>query len=242
VTSWILSLFLMIGLQAQAQTQTLAQAQSPTAPATAVTPAVTASPQAEIAVIAPTATNELVAAAAVAEAEALVNAKTTLAATSELKETEIPVNLDAAKKTAGGDSAIFKFVLSFAILGVMGCAAYFLARKYKFKNPQAQATQIKVLTQHYLGPKKSLAIVRVAGESILIGITDQNISMLKSLSLLDEDIPEESPKEFHSIFAKKTQPTATARFADDGESKDEFSISGIKDIVSGKLKNMRSLE
>jgi flagellar protein FliO/FliZ len=236
VKKWIFSLILMIGFQTQAQTQTAVAA-------AAIAPAPTASPQAEIGVIAPTSgANEMAANAAVAEAEALVSPKAPTVPTSELKETEIPVNLDSAKKATAGDSTVFKFILSFAILGALGCAAYFLARKYKFKNPQSQATQIKVLTQHYLGPKKSLAIVRVAGESILIGITDQNISMLKSLSLLDEDIPEEAPKEFHSIFAKKTQPTTTAQFSEDSESKDEFSISGIKDIVSGKLKNMRSLE
>jgi flagellar protein FliO/FliZ len=168
----------------------------------------------------------------------------------ELKETEIPVTLEPTKKTAGSETPIFKFLMSFGIVGVLGCAAYFFLRKYKFQNPRSQATQIKVLTQHYLGPKKSLAIVRVAGESVLIGITDHNISMIKSLALLDEDIPEEAPpKEFHSIFAKKTAPiaaaaaaSAAASFSEDPESRDDFSISGIKDIVSGKLKNMRSLE
>jgi flagellar protein FliO/FliZ len=158
----------------------------------------------------------------------------------DTKETDIPVNLEAPKKAAGPETPIFKFILSFGIIGVMGCAAYFLLRKYKFKNDSRdQAMQIKVLTQHYLGPKKSLAIVRVAGESILIGVTDHNISMIKSLSLLDEDIPEETPKEFHSVFNRKTTEPS---FAAEAESKDEFSISGIRDIVSGKLKNMRNLE
>ncbi len=225
MTKWIFSFLLMIGLQAKAET---AQSAATTV-ATVTTEAV--SPQTEIGVVAPA--GESAAAVAVESAQAKVTA------TKDLKESEIPVNLDTNKKAAGGENPIFKIILSFAIVGVLGCAAYFLLRKYKFQNPKSQATQIKVLTQHYLGPKKSLAIVRVAGESILIGITDQNISMLKSLSLLDEDIPEDSPKEFHSVFAKKTQP---AQFADDGENKDEFSISGIKDIVSGKLKNMRSLE
>jgi flagellar protein FliO/FliZ len=172
----------------------------------------------------------------------LAGAPTSVSAqvTKDTKETDIPVNLEVAKKTAGPETPILKFILSFGIIGVMGCAAYFLLRKYKFKNnSRDQAMQIKVLTQHYLGPKKSLAIVRVAGESILIGVTDHNISMIKSLSLLDEDIPEETPKEFQSVFNRKT---AEPSFVVEAESKDEFSISGIRDIVSGKLKNMRNLE
>jgi len=216
VNKWILALsILMIGFQVHAETATAVEA---------------ASPQAEIGVVVPTMENE---------ASATVPSVSTAIGIKELKETEIPVNLEPTKKTAGTESPMLKFLLSFGIIGVLGCAAYFLIRKYRFKNPQSQATQIKVLTQHYLGPKKSLAIVRVAGESVLIGITDHNISMIKSLSLLDEDIPEESPKEFQTVFNKKT---AAANFAEDSEAKDDFSVLGIKDIVSKKMKNMRSLE
>lgn len=172
-----------------------------------------------------------------------VGSSTTEESLKGLKETEIPVHLEAVKKADGNESPVLKVIASFCILGILGCAAYYALRKYKFTNPKAQATQIKVLSQHYLGPKKSLAIVRVAGESVLIGITDHNISMIKSLSLLDEDIPEETPKDFTSIFAKKTKADAApVDEADSNESKDDFSISGIKDFVSVKLKNMRSLE
>jgi flagellar protein FliO/FliZ len=205
-------------MQAQAQTEAKSTA--------AMSPA-------EIAVLAP-------------EANATASATTAVEAPKkDLKETEIPVQLEPTKKAAGSESSVFRFILSFSIIGALGCAAYFLLRKYKFSNStKSQATQIKVLSQHYLGPKKSLAIVRVAGESVLIGITDHNISMIKSLSLLDEDIPEETPREFHSIFSRNTQAEAQAPVVaqDNGDSKDDFSISGIKDFVSVKLKNMRSLE
>ncbi|MGZ5279063.1 MAG: FliO/MopB family protein [Pseudobdellovibrionaceae bacterium] len=216
MNKWIFALsILIIGFQTFAETATTVE---------------TASPQAEIGVLVPPTETEV--STAVPSTAAAIGMK-------ELKEAEIPVNLEPAKKAAGSESPMLKFFLSFGIIGVLGCAAYFLIRKYRFKNPQSQATQIKVLTQHYLGPKKSLAIVRVAGESVLIGITDHNISMIKSLSLLDEDIPEESPKEFQTVFNKKT---AAANFSDDNEAKDDFSVLGIKDIVSKKMKNLRSLE
>jgi len=217
---WILKLILLFSLHAKAQVQ---------APEASLL--VAANPSAEMAVTVPG-----------TESSAADSIKVETA-TQSLKETEIPVHLEPVKKAASSENSIFKFVLTFGIIGVLGCAAFFLIRKYRFKNPQSQATQIKVLSQHYLGPKKSLAIVRVAGESVLIGITDHNISMIKSLSLLDEDIPEEAPQEFQSIFAKKTKAHQVAVSAsEEAESKDEFSISGIKDFVSVKLKNMRSLE
>ena len=158
-------------------------------------------------------------------------------------ESEIPVNLDSAKKSAPTENPLMKIMMTLSVVGVLGCAAYFFIRKYMKSNVgKSQANQIKILTQHYLGPKKSLAIIRVAGESILIGITDQNISLIKELSLLDEDIPETAPKNFGSVLNQRK----VADFIEDGdrdeENRDEFSISGIKDFVSSKLKNMRTLE
>jgi flagellar protein FliO/FliZ len=180
---------------------------------------------------------------------ALENPKTPTAAeisTKNLKEDEILVNLEATKKVSAAENPLLRFFFSICIVGILGFGAFYLIRKYRFGNPKSQATQIKVLSQHFLGPKKSLAIIRVAGESILVGITDHNISMIKSLSLLDEDIPEETPKEFHSVFgqARKNQTAEEAEKQNekDAESREDFSISGIKDFVSLKMKNMRSLE
>lgn len=181
---------------------------------------------------------------AVQAAEALTETDSKVEASSKnLKESEIPVHLETAKKAGTGESSIFKILSAFGIIGVLACAAYFLLKKYSIKAGKAnQATQIKILTQHYLGPKKSLAIVRVAGESILVGITDQNISLIKALSLLDEEIPEETPKSFNNVFNKTQKNNSYAAAAASESSEDDFAISGIKDFVSSKLKNMRSLE
>ena len=121
-----------------------------------------------------------------------------------MKESEIPVNLGSQQKAASNDSPLFKIILSFAVLGVLGCGGYFFFKKYvRTAGDQSNAKQIKILTQHYLGPKKSLAIVRVAGESILIGVTDQNISMIKALSLLDDELPQVLPKNFEDSLTEK---------------------------------------
>lgn len=163
-------------------------------------------------------------------------------------EKDISVNLESAKKADTDSNSIFKFILTVSMLGVIAAGGYFLIqKKTRTSGAQKQATQIKVLSQHYLGPKKSLAIVRVAGESVLIGITDQNISMIKSLSLLDEDIPEETPNAFSPVLNKLNKNSAfkenmTIANNSAEASEDDFSVSGIKDFVSSKLKNMRTLE
>lgn len=169
-------------------------------------------------------------------------------AKADRKESEIPLNLEKDKKAASEGSGVFRILFTLSILGLVGCGAYFFLRKYKMPKAMKHQTQIKVLQQHYLGPKKSLAIVRVAGESILIGVTDHNISMIKSLSLLDEEVPEESPQNFGKVLGgfegeeEKTTPRKQFTVKKDLDADEEFAISGIKDIVSKRLKGMRSLE
>jgi len=157
------------------------------------------------------------------------------------KESEIPLNLESPKKTTEEAHPFFKVLLAISMMGVLGTGAYFFIRKYSKTNFAAgKHNQIKVLTQHYLGPKKSLAIIRVAGESILVGITDHNISMIKSLALMDDELPEATPNDFSGLIQQDTENESSS-FRMDAED-DEFSIRGIKDVVSKRLKGMRSLQ
>ncbi len=104
------------------------------------------------------------------------------------------------------------------------------------KLPQAQklagrAKMIQVLGQHHLGAKKSLAVIRVAGETVLVGVTDNNITLIKSLSLLDEDLPGETTVAKNQKFTQTLQQKLNTE--------EEFSMKGIKDIVSGRLQQMK---
>jgi|SRR6185312_7058685 len=222
---WIVATIMMISLNVFAGADTTAAAVPPTATPAAAT------------VVAPPSASATIDSSKLKETATLL----------KTKESDIPVHLDNDRKSAATDSPIFKVLMSLSVIGILGCGAFFWIRKYAKKgNSKNQATQIKVLTQHYLGPKKSLAIIRVAGESILVGVTDHNISLIKELSLLDEDIPEATPKSFKTVFAvdqNNNMNFTDDRDADDDiDSRDEFSISGIKDFVSSKLKNMRSIE
>ena len=180
------------------------------------------------------------------------------------KESEIMLNLDGGKKAASDGTGWFRILLTLSMLGVVATGAYIFIKKQAVPKDRKHQTQIKVLQQHYLGPKKSLAIVRVAGESILVGITDHNISMIKSLSLLDDEVPEEAPQSFGKVMGgfktdsvgftedenTEEAPAARVSFKSRGNTQaskeldadEEFAISGIKDIVSKRLKGMRSFQ
>ncbi len=150
-------------------------------------------------------------------------------------ENEIPLKMAEAGKNESQSVSGQKAIFTIGILLALAGAGYYAVRRFSHTSkPGKSNMQIKVLSQHYLGPKKSLAIVRVAGESILIGVTDQNISMIKALALLDEELPQVLPKDFDE--------TMTEQLADQDIETDDFSFEGIKSTVSEKIKSMRNIQ
>ena len=179
----------------------------------------------------------------VASVESIVLTTETTPAKAALSESEIPLNVDTAKKITDVSSTSKRLAFTgFILISILG-ASYYMVRKYKLSNNINKSnTKIKILSQHYLGPKKSLAIIHVAGESMLIGITDQNISMIKSLSLIDDEVPSDLPQNFSDTLQLKTQrPAGASRANSTEELEEEFSFAGVKDSVSKKIKSMRSL-
>ncbi len=183
------------------------------------------------------------AAVSASPAKAATPTPTANAASKEhLSESQIPVFLKAQSQKPVAVNPWGRLLLSLMIIGTVGAGMMVFGRWYSGKSKKGgDLNKIRILTQFHLGPKKSLAIVRVAGEAILIGITDHNISMLKSLSLLDGELDttsEASPVQdaplptFQKTLA--AQPPAPAVHEED-----EFAIESIKDRVSLKLKNMR---
>lgn len=152
------------------------------------------------------------------------------------KESEIPV---LTKATTSQSALSMRYLVSAALLiCALLVGSYFLLREYRhrlrIKNKQ---TQIKIITQHYLGPKKSLAIIRVAGESILIGITDHNINLIKALSLLDDELPAID----QSSFAKTMSDVVAPDGADAQSNLDDFAVKEIREIVNHRLKGLREI-
>jgi len=152
--------------------------------------------------------------------------------TAKTKESEIPVLTKEKAKDAKSESPFTRIMISLAIVGVIGIGLMIAAKKFGWKKNQESAkTQIKILTQHHLGPKKSLAIIRVAGESILIGVTDHNINLIKPLSLLDEEISE--------IEGQQNFDVAMNEFEEEVE--DDFAFGNVQDRVSLRMKQMRKM-
>jgi flagellar protein FliO/FliZ len=148
--------------------------------------------------------------------------------TSAEKESQIPIQLKAAAlPTAVQSGSRGLFAGLAVVLFVAGLAAWGI-RKYSISNRSADTKRIKVLTQYHLGPKKSLAVVQIAGESVLIGVTDHHISHIRTLSLLSEEVEDLEGGSFGQVAVNRDLTTA-----DKEELKDEFKMSGLNQLRGG---------
>lgn len=163
------------------------------------------------------------------------------------KEKSVPVLSVVGTQTKSDQDAFRKMLMAVGIVAMMAMGLMFALRRWSGKNTKLKdSAKIKVISQHHLGPKKSLAIIHVAGESMLIGVTEQNISMIKSLALIDDEIPDQLPPHFgealrHVEEPKLSIPIKSRHIADE---EDEFSASGlseIKGLISTRLKDMSAL-
>ena len=134
----------------------------------------------------------------------------------------------------------FRVVTSlFIVLIFLGAAAYGFKKWPGAKKIVQKSRAIEVVAQHHLGPRRSLAVVRVAGESILIGVTENNINLIKTLSLLDGELPS---GQNNGGFKNTLKETVNRDLKDiEQDANEEFSMQGLREIVSKRLKSMREL-
>ena len=136
---------------------------------------------------------------------------------AEPKESEIPVVMSSAKPEGAKDNGIWRLVASLGVVAVTAAIALFAAKRWgRKKDKGGQKARIELMHQLHMGPRKSIGLIRVAGETILVGITDQNINMLKAVTLIDEELEHIAHKDFNGFL------------------EDEFSIEDVRTALTGK--------
>ena len=80
--------------------------------------------------------------------------------------------------------SIFKMLSALVVVLVCIYAGIFLLRKFLNRRYNAAGGEriLQVMETAYVGQKKTVSLVRVAQKSVLIGVTDNNISVLTELS------------------------------------------------------------
>lgn len=148
-------------------------------------------------------------------------------------ENEIPLTAKKAKAAAASAPSLKRMAGGFFVLAVLLISAMYVTRRMKQKNAgkAINADSITVVSQKYLGPKRNLVLVRVTGEYLLLGVTDHNISLIKNLNVVDDEIPELSGnKNFNEVLDKKGKVAEDYAAANDIENDGGFSVSSLDDV------------
>lgn len=97
--------------------------------------------------------------------------------------------------------SFIKMLIVLVILIALLLVVLYVVKKFLWKKigKGGQEDGIRVITSAYVGPKKSIALVEVAGERIVVGITSDNISMLTKVS---------KDMEFHEVFNEQVSSVA----------------------------------
>lgn len=89
-----------------------------------------------------------------------------------------------AAVTVSTGAMVLRVVLALAlVLGVFAAVLFLYRRAARGSAMPRRGQRIEILAQRSVGTRTSLALVRVAGEATLIGITPQQITSLGSVSL-----------------------------------------------------------
>lgn len=160
----------------------------------------------------------------------------------KLAESQIPVfkkKSEAKIKESGSPMRLLYSLVIVVVFsaGLLGFAKWW-NKNHKINDKN---TKIQVLTQHHLGPKKSLTIVRVAGESLLLGVTDHNINLIKPLSFIDDEIVE-VPNDFVQVMSKEEgRPESEVEEQKLTYSPDVDLVADLRRQVAGKLKSLKDI-
>lgn len=93
------------------------------------------------------------------------------------------------------------------VIGLM-IAALVVVKKYFYQSPAASGgnTMIDIISTHHLGPKNSFMLVDVLGQVLLLGVSNQEISLLTTIT--DPD----AMNRLKSLRLRKDAPSAPAPF------------------------------
>lgn len=128
-------------------------------------------------------------------------------------EDETPVTFSEPTPVKSGGSIIWRLLISVVVIAAAGVGLTYASRRWgRRADSGGTKSRIELMHQFHLGPRKSLALIRVAGETMLVGVTDQNINMLKSITLIDDDMAAALNQDFNGFL------------------EDEFSVADVSSV------------
>ncbi|MCB9481287.1 MAG: flagellar biosynthetic protein FliO [Desulfobacteraceae bacterium] len=90
------------------------------------------------------------------------------------------------------------------VLGIIVAALYFVKKFISSNFSMGEKSKIRIVSSFYLGSREKLLIIDVEGERLLLGVTRENISLIKKLGRAGDVVEQkdEIRPEFSQIFKK----------------------------------------
>jgi flagellar protein FliO/FliZ len=105
-----------------------------------------------------------------------------------------------------------------AVIAITAALGLYASKRWaRQKDKGGQKARIEMMHQYHLGPRKSLALIRVSGEAMLVGVTDHNINMIKAVTLIDDELEDVMGKDFNNFL------------------EDEFSIEDVRGALGPRV-------
>ncbi|MFN3694580.1 MAG: flagellar biosynthetic protein FliO, partial [Ignavibacterium sp.] len=101
---------------------------------------------------------------------------------------------------------ILKLVFPLFLIVAMLYGVLLFVKKYQFKGSKLNSDNLRIVTTLMLMPKKYLSVVKVNDKVLILGLSEQNITLLKEmnaeeLSLNDDSQLQNNPN-FLDVFKK----------------------------------------
>jgi len=95
---------------------------------------------------------------------------------------------------------------------------------------------IEILSTHYIGPKQRIAVVRVCGKKMVLGIASDSISLISQL-------PDGTDQGRNSIFFSESSHSAAPAFSQglNTDSSSGLGSDGVRSRVRNRLEGLKSL-
>lgn len=159
-------------------------------------------------------------------------------------ESEIPLQMKNKDSKSAAAPSVWRMLMGLGAAGLVLLSFVVIGKKVNAKRLGAQFNKdsITIVSQKFLGPKRNLTLVRVTGEYLLLGVTDHNISLIKTLSVIDDEIPDLTPNDFGATVKNLTkksdqmEASENSRQRDNdfdgqiGDIEDSFSVSSLTDV------------
>jgi flagellar biogenesis protein FliO len=102
-----------------------------------------------------------------------------------------PNSSAGANEGLGSKELFFKTMFMVVLVAVLGAAAIYISRKLLPRITNLPGREIRVVETVHLGPRKTLHLLRIGHQSLLIGSTNENITKLADVTDALADLSEQ---------------------------------------------------